>query len=295
MLHTFRMASVAPTFLPIVITTRLETSQDKTIKVEDFLRGLKRPGPKLAQATVSPTIKDHDDPLFATASCDGTLSTGLIAKDQSSSLPDPRQVDEAPSVSGLRKPYAYKSKESEPLQHLCSSTRAERSKAKETSTFDNVVDLLDPPEIVRTYGNKDDKSTPHIGNPPNDSHLFYAHPSTEEKKLVCSRLMPAFQGQQTVLHSNESGVSHNLGLKELQDSAQHKDHASQNAIQQHARLPPPDVTAEQRSRERRKKRRATVNDLALSSELPLYAGSPDMAEVIHYAYAVSDSLRNQTG
>ena len=118
------MASAAHSTLPVVTTTRVDVSQGNTRSVQDFLRGLKRPGSKARTAMVHLITKNQDDLPSAAVKNDDLLNRISLTEDQSASPPITKIEASKPSTLRLHGSFPTKPPEAVAPQSFCSSTPA---------------------------------------------------------------------------------------------------------------------------------------------------------------------------
>lgn len=249
------MASAIESTLPVVITTRFNVSQGKTIIVQDFLRGLKRPGSKAQSAKEHLISRNQDSPLSATVKNDNLPDRPPLAEGRSTSPPITNLRADKPSTSCPHEKSSIKPPQSDAPQSLCSSPPAKSAGSRKEPAVTSLTHSLDAPKVIRTYGRKSKPELPPTEDLPESLPLFCTQPST------------ANQGQ---IPGNLEAMSQ---VQELENPVHHE---SQNDQQRALRVGPPTVeaVAKEPSRKRRKRRRAPVNQLELVAELPLPANSP---------------------
>ena len=248
------MASAIDSTLPIVITTRFNISQGKTITVQDFLRGLKRPGSK-AQSAKTPLISSNQDgPLLGTLKNDDLPDPAPLAEDGPTSTPITNLRADNTSIPGPHETSSIKPPKSDAPQSLCSSPSAKSAGSPEEPAVTGLTRSLDTPKVIRTYGRKSKPELPPTEDLPDSSSLF------------CTQCSTADQGQ---IPKNLEATS---WVQELENLVHHD---IQNDQQRALRVGPPTVEAVVKEPcRKRKNRRAPVNELALVAELPLHANSP---------------------
>ena len=248
------MASVTRSTLPLVITTRLDVSQGKTISVQDFLRSLKRPGSK-AQTTKAQLIsRNQDGPPSAAVKIDHLQDHAALGEDRPTSLPVKKLPADNPLIPRLHEGFSTKPPQSDTPQKLCSSPLAKSAGSVTEPAVTGLTHSLDAPRGVRTYGRKSKPKLLPTDDLPGSSPLSCAQPSTADQSQIPKD------------HESTSRVQELENLVELQND-------QQGAL----RVVPSTVEAviKEPSRKRRKRRRAPVNELALVAELPLHANPPD--------------------
>ena len=248
------MASVTRSTRPLVITTRLDVSQGKTISVQDFLRSLKRPGSKAQTSKVQLSSRNQDGPPSAAVKIDHLPDHAALGEDRSTSPPIKKLPADNPLIPRQHEDSSTKLPQSDTPQNLCSSPLAKSAGSVTEPVVTGLSHSLDAPKAVPTYGRKSKPKLPPTEDLPGSSPLSCAQPSTAD------------QGQIPENYQSTSQVQELENLVELQND-------QQGAL----RVVPSTVEAviKESSRKRRKRRRAPVNELALVAELPMHANSPE--------------------
>ena len=242
------MTSAIHSSLPVVTITRVDVSQGKT-SVQDFLRGLRRPGPKARTAKVRLITRNQDGAPSAIVKHNDLPNGKPLTEDQSTSLPITNKQASNPSMPLLHGSSPTMPPESAALQLFCSLPLVKSAGAIKQPAVTGLTSSLDAPRGVRTYGRKSKPELPRTEDLPESSPLF------------CTQSSTANQGQ---IPRNPEATSR---VQELGDLS---DHEVQNDHQRALRMGAPTVGAvvKEPSKKRRKKRRAPVNELALVTELP---------------------------
>lgn len=242
------MASAVHSTLPVVITTRVDVSQGKTISVQDFLRGLKRPGSKARTATVHLTTGDQDGPPSATVEIDDLPNRKPATEDQSTSPPITKIQATNPSTLRLHGSSPTKPSESAAQQNFCSSTPAKSAGAVKQPAVTGLTHSLDTTKAVRTYGRKSKPELPPTEDLPENSPLFCTQSSTANRGPIPRNLEAT---------SRVQGLE-DLSNHELEDDKQRALQVVTTTVGAVVKKPS----------KKRKKRRAPVGELPLVAQLP---------------------------
>ena len=241
-------ASAVHSTLPLVITTRVDVSQGKTISVQEFLRGLKRPGSKARTAKVHLITKNQDDLPSAAVKNDDLLNRISSTEDQSTSPPITKIEASNPSTLRLHGSSPTKPPENVAPQSFCSSTPAKNVGPVKQPAITDLTHPLDATKVVRTYERKSKPKLPPTEDLPDGLPLFCTQSSTANRGPLLGDREATSQVQEL------EGLS-NHGL----------DDNEQRALRVVA--PTFGAVVEGPSKKRRKTR-APVGELALVAQLP---------------------------
>ena len=245
------MASAIHSTLPVITTTRVDVSQGKTRSVQDFLRGLKRPGSKARTAKVHLTTGDQDGPPSATVKTYHLPNP--LTEDQSTS---PRITKtQASDLSALhrRGNSPIKPPESTAPQAFCSSTPAKSAGAMKQPAVTGPSHSLDATKAIRTFDRKRKPALATTEDLPESPPLFCTQSLTANQGLI-----PRDLEATSAVQAREDLFNHEIENDE------------QRALR--AGTPTVEAVVKEPSKKRRK-RRAPVNELALVAELP-YTSPP---------------------
>ena len=235
----------------MIITTRVDVSQGKTRSVQDFLRGLRRPGSKARTAKEHLTTGDQDGPPSATVKTYHLPNP--LTEDQSTS---PRITKtQASDLSALhrREDSPTKPPESAAPQSFCSSTPAKSAGATKQAVVTGLTHSLDATKAIRTYERKRKPALAPTEDLPESPPPFCTQSLTAKQGLI-----PRDLEATSALQAREDLSNHEIA----------------NDEQRALRVGTPTVEAVVKEpSKKRKKRRAPVDELALVAELP-YTSPP---------------------
>ena len=245
------MASAVHSTLPVITTTRVNVRQGKTRSVEDFLRGLKRPGSKARTAKVHLITGNQDGPPSATVRVDHLPNP--VTADQSTS---PRITKtQARDLSALhqRGNSPTTPPDGAAPQSFCSSTPAKSAGATKQPAVTSPSHSLDATKAIRTYERKRKPALAPTEDLPESPPLFCTQSLTANQGLI-----PRDLEATSVVQAREDLSTHEI------------EGDKQRALR--AGTPTAETVVKEPSKKRRK-RRAPVNELALVAELP-YTSPP---------------------
>ena len=297
------MASVVQSHLPVVTTTRFDVSQGKTISVQDFLRGLKRP---VSKPTL-PSTRNESPATKAVPKIDASQGKTIsiyeflgALKRPASQVTSPstdnqvspatpavhnalrpmRPLAEDPSILDPPESYAEDAIE-HTQQDSVSLFEAEKAKATVDAAVNDETELLKAPKVVRTYVKKPRQSSPPTESLPDESPFFCTQSSVADHEHRSEDQEAVSQTEGTALSNTKDHDSYTPTAHEPQTPGNSKSQALQPADEgdhEPTALSAADTVTE-KTTGKRKRRRAPVNELALVAELPLRSDSPANAKV----------------
>jgi hypothetical protein len=285
------MASVMQSTLPTVTTTRYNVSQGKTISVQEFLRGLKRPVSKPTlpsaanKASTNTTERPNADVKQVKTISVYEFRGGLRRPGLEAALPSPINEETsrmtavqdalqlprslAETLRVLDPPESY-SEEAIDYTQQHSVPCFETEKAK---TIDEAPE--EAPKVVRTYVKKARQTSPPTESLPDTSQLFCTQSLAADPEQRGNEQGATSQTQATALSNTEGCDTYMPTGQEPQlpqNSTPQDVHPVDETDSEPTTSSVADILTEKTTR-KRKRRRAPVNELALVTELPLHSGS----------------------
>ena len=297
------MASVTQSTLPTVTITRYNVSQGKTISVQDFLRGLKRPVSKptlpsaVDKASTTTTKRPNADVEQVKITSVYEFLGGLRRPGLEAALPS--HINEGTSgitavqdasqstrsvaeiLRFLEPPESYTEEAIDHTQqHSVPCFEAEKAKTIDVAPEDDGNELLEAPKVVRTYVKKARQTSPPAESLSDASQLFCTQSPTANHEQRGNEQGEMSPTKATAL-SNTEGRDIYMPTGQEPQLPPNSMPQDLHPVDEPDKEPTASSVAEtltEKTTRKRKRRRAPVNELALVAELPMHSDSPAKAK-----------------